>query len=230
MENGNADLQIDGLLRLAEPWLAHLQKHYLDDQYQIHQFPTQWVPLAEQIGVQEIAQLRLVIGQDLPLPDNPQLLEAGRATGLFSEDLQALTIGHTIFYKSPDGEIDPALLAHELVHVTQAEKMGFDIFLRSYIEQLLRSGYRDAPLEKEARLVESSVRRFIARGEYNDHLRLKVEAGRAAMRVGQGRSNDEVEAEFAAKRRNLTFVPREPYIRDVSHGASGRKPPPEDIR
>lgn len=30
MENGNADLQIDGLLRLAEPWLAHLQKNYLD--------------------------------------------------------------------------------------------------------------------------------------------------------------------------------------------------------
>lgn len=139
MENGNADLQIDGLLRLAEPWLAHLQKNYLDDQYR---FPTQWVPLAIQIGVQEIAQLRLVIGQDLPLPDSPQLLEAGRATGLFSEDLQALTIGHTIFYKSPDGEIDPALLAHELVHVTQAEKMGFDIFLRSYIEQLLRSGDR----------------------------------------------------------------------------------------
>jgi len=68
----------------------------------------------------------------------------------------------------------------------------------------MENGNADAPLEKEARLVESSVRRLIARGEYNDHLRLKVEAGRAAMRVGQGRSNDEVEAMFAAKRSNLT--------------------------
>jgi hypothetical protein len=36
--------------------------------------------------------------------------------------------------------------------------------------------------------------------EYEDYLRRKVEAGRASMRAGRGRSNEEVEAEFAAKR------------------------------
>jgi hypothetical protein len=36
--------------------------------------------------------------------------------------------------------------------------------------------------------------------EYDDYLRQKVEAGRASMRAGRGRSNDEVEAEFAARR------------------------------
>ncbi|MGH8832636.1 MAG: antitoxin of toxin-antitoxin stability system [Polaromonas sp.] len=36
--------------------------------------------------------------------------------------------------------------------------------------------------------------------EYDDFLHAKVEAGRASMRAGRGRSNDEVEAEFAAKR------------------------------
>lgn len=36
--------------------------------------------------------------------------------------------------------------------------------------------------------------------EYDDYLRQKVEAGRASMRAGLGRSNDEVEAAFAAKR------------------------------
>ena len=36
--------------------------------------------------------------------------------------------------------------------------------------------------------------------EYDDYLRKKVEAGRASMRAGLGRSNDEVEATFAAKR------------------------------
>ncbi len=35
--------------------------------------------------------------------------------------------------------------------------------------------------------------------EYDDYLREKVEAGRASMRAGLGRSNDEVEATFAAK-------------------------------
>lgn len=37
--------------------------------------------------------------------------------------------------------------------------------------------------------------------EYDDYLREKVEAGRASMRAGLGRSNDEVEEIFAAKRR-----------------------------
>ncbi|GBU15455.1 hypothetical protein AwPolaro_08330 [Polaromonas sp.] len=36
--------------------------------------------------------------------------------------------------------------------------------------------------------------------EYDDFLRGKVAAGRASMLAGQGRSNDEVEAKFAAKR------------------------------
>jgi predicted transcriptional regulator len=36
--------------------------------------------------------------------------------------------------------------------------------------------------------------------EYDAYLRRKVEAGRASMRAGQGRANDEVEEEFAARR------------------------------
>ena len=36
--------------------------------------------------------------------------------------------------------------------------------------------------------------------EYDEYLRRKVEAGRASMRAGLGRSNDEVEAAFAARR------------------------------
>lgn len=36
--------------------------------------------------------------------------------------------------------------------------------------------------------------------EYDDYLQRKVEAGRASIRAGRGRSNDEVKAEFAARR------------------------------
>ena len=39
--------------------------------------------------------------------------------------------------------------------------------------------------------------------EYDDYLRQKVEAGRASMRAGLGRSNDEVEAAFAARRNQV---------------------------
>jgi predicted transcriptional regulator len=36
--------------------------------------------------------------------------------------------------------------------------------------------------------------------EYDEFLRSKVEAGRTSMRAGRGRSNEEVEAAFAARR------------------------------
>lgn len=36
--------------------------------------------------------------------------------------------------------------------------------------------------------------------EYDEYLLLKVEAGRASMQAGRGRSNDEIEATFAARR------------------------------
>ena len=39
--------------------------------------------------------------------------------------------------------------------------------------------------------------------EYDEYLRLKIEAGRASMRAGRGQSNDEVEATFAARRNQV---------------------------
>jgi predicted transcriptional regulator len=43
--------------------------------------------------------------------------------------------------------------------------------------------------------------------EYEDFLRNKVEAGRISMRAGVGRSNDDVEAEFAARRHTVADKP-----------------------
>lgn len=39
--------------------------------------------------------------------------------------------------------------------------------------------------------------------EYDDYLKRKVDAGRASVRAGLGRSNDEVEAAFAARRNKV---------------------------
>lgn len=55
-----------------------------------------------------------------------------------------------------------------------------------------------------SQVLRELMREFVQRQRetraYEEFLRGKVEAGRAAMRSGQGRSNDEVEAEFAARR------------------------------
>ena len=55
-----------------------------------------------------------------------------------------------------------------------------------------------------SQVMRELMREFVQRQrderQYDEFLRGKVEAGRASMRAGQGRSNDEVEAEFAARR------------------------------
>jgi predicted transcriptional regulator len=55
-----------------------------------------------------------------------------------------------------------------------------------------------------SQVLRELMREFVQRQrearEYDAFLRRKVEAGRASMRAGQGRPNEEVEAEFAARR------------------------------
>lgn len=57
-------------------------------------------------------------------------------------------------------------------------------------------------------IVRDLIREFVQRQreakEYDDFLRRSVEAGRASLQDGQGISNDEVEAEFAARRASVT--------------------------
>lgn len=52
-------------------------------------------------------------------------------------------------------------------------------------------------------LMREFVQRRREEREYDDFLRRKVEIARASMRAGRGRSNEEVEAEFAARRAEL---------------------------
>jgi predicted transcriptional regulator len=61
-----------------------------------------------------------------------------------------------------------------------------------------------AEAEASHRPASQIMREFVQRQresrEYDAYLRGKVEAGRASMRAGQGRYNDEVEAEFVSRR------------------------------
>jgi predicted transcriptional regulator len=55
-----------------------------------------------------------------------------------------------------------------------------------------------------SQVLRELMREFVERQrnarEYEDFLRRKIEAGRVSMRSGVGRSNEDVEAEFAARR------------------------------
>lgn len=57
-----------------------------------------------------------------------------------------------------------------------------------------------------SQVVRELMRDYIERRreerEYDEFLRRKVEVARSSMRAGRGRTNDEIEADFAARRAN----------------------------
>ena len=55
-------------------------------------------------------------------------------------------------------------------------------------------------------LMREFVERQRAAREYDDYFRRKVDAGHASMRAGLGRSNEEVETTFAARRAAVSQV------------------------
>ncbi len=79
-------------------------------------------------------------------------------------------------------KLEPALRADFMAEVANEDRPASQVvreLMRGYIEQ-----------RRQAR-------------EYDAFLRHKVEAGRASMRAGLGRSNEEVEAAFAALRNQV---------------------------
>jgi predicted transcriptional regulator len=75
------------------------------------------------------------------------------------------------------------------------------------LESELRAAFMaeaDAVHQPASQVLRELMREFIQRQrearEYDEFLSRKVAVGRASMRAGQGRSNEEVEAEFAARR------------------------------
>ena len=73
-----------------------------------------------------------------------------RRFGLPGPDVDGLTLGHAVFIRR--SALATELLAHECRHVQQCEAAGsLHRFLRAYLRQVARHGYRDAPFEVDAR-------------------------------------------------------------------------------
>jgi predicted transcriptional regulator len=82
------------------------------------------------------------------------------------------------------------------------------------LESELRDNFMaeaEASHRPASQVLRELMREFVERQrqarKYDAFLASKVEAGRAAMRAGVGRSNDEVEAKFAARRAGATSAP-----------------------
>jgi hypothetical protein len=146
--------QFEALLPLACAWAK--------EQEQV--IASHGVPLSPQqtndannAGVLLPEKVRLWAVPEIPKPAHPALNLAAEATGLISPLTIGLTLRYGIFIRADHWGVR-RLVVHELVHTAQYERLGgFESFLRQYLLECIRIGYPAAPLEQEAKRIESRI-------------------------------------------------------------------------
>ena len=104
--------------------------------------------IANKIGIKDVDKIRILYVDKFPFPEDEKLAEFARTTGLDSPFVEGFTYGYAIYIKN--GAYSRELIAHELIHVQQYEKLGIEKFMSRYLIELAMMGYRNAPLEVEA--------------------------------------------------------------------------------
>lgn len=110
---------------------------------------TDEMALASEVGVSHPELVRVLVIDPFIAPRDPAFaIEAGKL-GIGASSEGGRTTGYGI-------QIKPAyakarwILAHELTHVGQFERLGTTGYVHEYLTELLLVGYARAPLEREA--------------------------------------------------------------------------------
>ena len=112
---------------------------------------------ALRIGLKFPEKVRLRVVEEMPEPDDPELLAAAELTGLLSPFTIGLTLQYGIFIRA-DHWGERRLVVHELAHTAQYERLGsVQAFLKQYLHECLSIGYPAAPLEQEAKRIEKEI-------------------------------------------------------------------------
>jgi hypothetical protein len=112
--------------------------------------------IAAAAGVLHPERVRPLAVAKTPLPEERALRRAARSFGFVSEMTDGLTAGYGFFVRESRRH-DLMLVAHELAHVAQYERLGgIRGFLDKYLAEINEYGYDAAPLELEAVAFERS--------------------------------------------------------------------------
>jgi hypothetical protein len=105
---------------------------------------------ARAMGVAHPEKVRLLPVVAISRPENPVLRKAAESAQIINPFTRGLTLRYGIYLRADEAS-DRGLLAHELVHVGQYERMGGILpFLRQYIYECLTVGYPASNIEQEA--------------------------------------------------------------------------------
>jgi len=143
----NFQEQLPGLVSAAVTWGWHQEGLIIRNGRQLTQREYE---LARAVGVRHPEQVRVLVVDEIPLPDDPALRRLAGESGAVGTHTHGMTLGHGIYLLR--GHIGERLLSHELRHVHQYEILGgLEWFMAVYVPQVALLGYKKAPLERDAR-------------------------------------------------------------------------------
>lgn len=139
--------QFERLLPLAAKWAAAVEGRILREGVPL---PEEGMADASALGVREPERVRLLALARVPTPSDLTLRTAAAAIRFLTPTTCGLALRYGIFVRS-DYWGDRRLVAHELAHTAQYERLGgIEPFLRQYLYECLTIGYPEAPMEQEA--------------------------------------------------------------------------------
>ena len=146
--------QFEKLLPLAVEWAAEQEQLILREGVPLNDVE---MADAKLIGVREPDRVRLLQLDSVPTPTDPILKAAAAAIHFLTPETRGLTLQYAIFVRS-DCWRDRSLVAHELVHTAQYERLGGILpFLDQYLFECITIGYPEAPMEQEAIMRASRI-------------------------------------------------------------------------
>ena len=147
-------MKIDEILPRALDWYERIEAQL---SLQGRPLSSSEAERARNLGVNQPERVRVVVLNSFPMPEDPQLQVELERYGLGSHFVGARTIGYAIMFK-PEYAGDSIALSHELVHVSQHERLGRTAFVRRYLVEMEIMGYLRSPLELEAFEKQGSIR------------------------------------------------------------------------
>jgi hypothetical protein len=146
------DILLAPLWLVAVVWVRRRQSQVLRSGIAL---TPQQLTLARVLGVQHAERVRVVTATPIPLPVPPMARRVAQQAGWISPHIAGMTLGYGIVIRD-DCCGDACLLAHELAHVAQYERLGgIAGFLRQYLRECVWPGYPHGVLEVEARAAET---------------------------------------------------------------------------
>ena len=105
---------------------------------------------AQLVGIKDAQRIRLLKVESIPTPTQTILAKANEYVGMINPRSTTVTYGFGICIRQ-DLWDQRAVVVHELVHVSQYERLGgVREFLKIYLKECLTVGHADSPLEREA--------------------------------------------------------------------------------